>query len=78
MIRKSCMENTAVWPLCKWLIQAMQKSADSPPCDWIPAVHAGMTSFNHLCITISGLRGSANLNAGENQRCLNLICCKQI
>ena len=40
-------------PLCKWLIQAMHKSADSHPCDWIPAVHAGMTGCDHLCITTS-------------------------
>jgi len=40
-------------PLCKWLIQTMHKSADSHPCDWIPAVHAGMTGFDHLCITMS-------------------------
>ena len=30
-------------PLCKWLIQAVHKSVASHPCDWIPAVHAGMT-----------------------------------
>ena len=38
-------------PLCKCLIQDTHQPADSPPCDWIPAVHAGMTGFNHLCIT---------------------------
>ena len=38
-------------PLCKRLIQGTHQPADSPPCDWIPAVHAGMTGFNHLCIT---------------------------
>jgi len=40
-------------PLCKCLIQATHQPADSPPCDWIPAVHAGMTGFDHLCITMS-------------------------
>ena len=35
-------------PLCKWLIQEMHEFADSPTCDWIPAVHAGMTGFNHF------------------------------
>ena len=40
-------------PLCKCLIQGIHRPADSPPCDWIPAVHAGMTGFNHLCITMS-------------------------
>ena len=39
-------------PLCKCLIQDTHQPADSPPCDWIPAVHAGMTGFNHLCITM--------------------------
>ncbi len=39
-------------PLCKCLIQDAHQPADSPPCDWIPAVHAGMTGFNHLCITM--------------------------
>ena len=39
--------------LSKCLIQAIYQPADSPPCDWIPAVHAGMTGFNHLCITMS-------------------------
>ncbi len=39
-------------PLCKCLIQGAHQPADSPPCDWIPAVHAGMTGFNHLCITM--------------------------
>ena len=38
-------------PLCKRLIQGTHQPADSPPCDWIPAVHAGMTGFNYLCIT---------------------------
>ena len=38
-------------PLCKCLIQCTHQPADLPPCDWIPAVHAGMTGFNHLCIT---------------------------
>ena len=42
-------------PSCKWLIQRMHTSADSPPCDWIPAVHAGMTSLNTLCITMKTL-----------------------
>ena len=37
--------------LCKCLIQDAHQPADSPPCDWIPAVHAGMTGFNRLCIT---------------------------
>jgi len=40
-------------PLCKCLIQDAHQPADSPPCDWIPAVHAGMTGFSHLCITTS-------------------------
>ena len=44
-------------PLCKCLIQAMHKSADSHPCDWIPAVHAGMTGFDHLCITMRAEHG---------------------
>ena len=39
--------------LCKCLIQASHQPADSPPSDWIPAVHAGMTGFNHLNITMS-------------------------
>ena len=39
--------------LCQCLIQDAHQPADSPPCDWIPAVHAGMTGFNHLCITMS-------------------------
>ena len=39
--------------LCKCLIQGTHQPADSPPCDWIPAVHAGMTGFDHLCITMS-------------------------
>ena len=34
-------------------VQAAHQPADSPPCDWIPAVHAGMTGFNHLNITMS-------------------------
>ena len=38
-------------PLCKCLIQGTHQPADSLPCDWIPAVHAGMTGFNYLCIT---------------------------
>ena len=45
--------------LCKWLIQDTHQPADSPPCDWIPAVHAGMTDLLHLCITASaGERGN--------------------
>jgi len=32
-------------PLCKCLIQDTHQPADSPPCDWIPAVHAGMTGY---------------------------------
>ena len=46
-------------PLCKCFIQDTHQPADSPPCDWIPAVHAGMTGFNHLCITTSAPRGNA-------------------
>ena len=38
-------------PLCQCLIQDTHQPADSPPCDWIPAVHAGMTGLLHLCIT---------------------------
>jgi len=34
------------------MIQSLCQSADSHPCDWIPAVHAGMTGFNHLRITM--------------------------
>ena len=37
--------------LCRCLIQGINQPADSPSCDWIPAVHAGMTGFNPLCIT---------------------------
>ena len=39
-------------PLCKFLIFGASKPADSPPCDWIPAVHAGMTGFDYLYITM--------------------------
>jgi hypothetical protein len=46
-------------PLCKCLIQCTRQPADSPPCDWIPAIHAGMTGFHHLCITMSAPRGNA-------------------
>jgi hypothetical protein len=51
-------------PLCKCLIQATGQPADSPPCDWIPAVHAGMTGFNHLCITVSA--GAWEREKGES------------
>ena len=34
--------------LCKCLIQNTHQPADSLPCDWIPAVHAGMTVFLYL------------------------------
>ena len=44
--------------LCKCLIQDAHQPADSPPCDWIPAVHAGMTGLQHLCITMSAERGN--------------------
>ena len=54
-------------PLCKCLIQYMQKSADSHPCDWIPAIHAGMTGLQHLCITASGDRGN-DVKAKSNSR----------
>ena len=30
-------------PLCQGLIQVTHQPADSPPCDWIPAIPAGMT-----------------------------------
>ncbi len=49
MQESSAMDGNS--PLCKCLIQDTHQPADSPPCDWIPAVHAGMTGFNHLCIT---------------------------
>jgi len=49
MPESSAMDGNS--PLCKCLIQYTHQPADSPPCDWIPAVHAGMTGFNHLCIT---------------------------
>jgi len=39
--------------LRKFLSQGTHQPEDSPPCDWIPAVHAGMTNFDHLCITMS-------------------------
>ncbi len=45
-------------PMCKWLIQPMQKSANSHPCDWISAVHTGMTIFDHLYITTPEDRGN--------------------
>jgi hypothetical protein len=51
MQESSAMDGNS--PLCKCLIQATHQPADSPPCDWIPAVHAGMTGFNHLYITMS-------------------------
>jgi len=54
-------------PLCKCLIQCTHQPADLPPCDWIPAVHAGMTGFNHLCITVSGLRGNADLHTPSDK-----------
>ena len=49
MQESSAMDGNS--PLCQCLIQDTHQPADSPPCDWIPAVHAGMTGFNHLCIT---------------------------
>ncbi|MCX7108902.1 MAG: hypothetical protein NTX45_01995, partial [Proteobacteria bacterium] len=49
MQESSAMDGNS--PLCKCLIQYTHQPADSPPCDWIPAVHAGMTGFNHLCVT---------------------------
>jgi hypothetical protein len=51
MQESSAMDGNS--PLCKCLIQGTRQPADSPPCDWIPAVHAGMTGFLHLCITMS-------------------------
>jgi len=50
MQESSAMDGNS--PLCKCLIQDTHQPADSPPCDWIPAVHAGMTGFNDLCITM--------------------------
>ena len=44
--------------LCQCLVQVAHQPADSPPCDWIPTVHAGMTGFIHLCIRMSGERGN--------------------
>ena len=49
MQESSAMDGNS--PLCKCLIQDTHQPADSPPCDWIPAVHAGMTGILHLCIT---------------------------
>jgi len=42
---------TVTCRLHKCLIQLSCQPLGSHPCDWIPAVHAGMTGFNHLCIT---------------------------
>ena len=42
---------TVTCRLHKCLIQVSCQPLGSHPCDWIPAVHAGMTGFNHLCIT---------------------------
>ncbi|MFZ4699932.1 MAG: hypothetical protein ACOYMG_07745, partial [Candidatus Methylumidiphilus sp.] len=50
--------------------------ADSPPCDWIPAVHAGMTGFNHLCITTrSGAWGSQTVCLPTLELALPLPAC---
>ena len=57
------------FPLRKCLIQGTHQLKDTPPCDWIPAVHAGMTSFDHLCITMSEDR--------EKQARLRLALTKQ-
>ena len=42
---------TATCWLHKCLIQVSCQPLDSHPCDWIPAVHAGMAGLLHLCIT---------------------------
>jgi len=49
MLESSAMDGNL--SLRKCLIQNMCQCADSHPCDWIPAVHAGMTAFLYLCIT---------------------------
>ena len=51
---------------CKYLIQAKHQPADSPPHDWIPAVHTGMTGFIHLCIRMSGERGNDQIGLSGN------------
>ena len=66
MQESSAMDGNS--PLCKCLIQGTHQPADSPPCDWIPAVHAGMTGFNHLCITASAPCGNACLSPLAPQR----------
>ena len=61
--------------LCKCLIQGTRQPADSPPCDWIPAVHAGMTGFNHLYITTSEDREKqARLRLALTKQALSLPC----
>ena len=42
---------TVTCRLHKCLIQVSCQPLGSHPCDWIPAVHAGMTGLLHLCIT---------------------------
>jgi len=44
---------TVTCRLHKCLIQVSCQPLGSHPCDWIPAVHAGMTGLLHLCITAS-------------------------
>ena len=44
---------TVTCRLHKCLIQVSCQPLGSHPCDWIPAVHAGMTGLLHLCITTS-------------------------
>ena len=61
MQESSAMDGNS--PLCKCLIHATHQPTDSPPCDWIPAVHAGMTGFNHLCIMMSAPAWETGLTA---------------
>ncbi len=50
MLKSSAMDGNS--SLRKCLIYGMCQCAGSHPCDWIPAVHAGMTGFDYLRITM--------------------------